>query len=127
MARFLIFACLAAALASCGRGSTNAKLPNDALSDFNNAYQNYAAALGTTPTGIAELKSFEPSSKGVQAAEAGELIVVWKAKVADTPEAARTVLAYEKDVPQKGGRVLMVDGAIKDMTPQEFAASKTRP
>ncbi len=33
---------------------------------------------------------------------------------------SNTVLAYAKDVPEKGGWVLMGDGTARQMTPEEF-------
>ena len=34
------------------------------------------------------------------------------------------LLAYESQVPEKGGRVLMLDRTIKTMTPEEFKVAK---
>jgi hypothetical protein len=54
-----------------------------------------------------------------------EVLVYWGVALSDAPEAASTVLAYHKDVPEKGGEVLMQDGTAKKMTAAEFqAASK---
>ena len=39
------------------------------------------------------------------------------------PDPGQKVLAYEKDVPQKGGAVVMADGTVKAMTPEEFQAA----
>ena len=41
-----------------------------------------------------------------------------------SPDAAAKVLAYEKDVPQQGGLVLMGNRTVKQMTAQEFQAAK---
>jgi hypothetical protein len=40
--------------------------------------------------------------------------------VAGDHSTSDTVLAYEKDVPTRGGLALMADGSTKDMTPDEF-------
>ena len=53
----------------------------------------------------------------------GDLLVRWGAGIEDTPEASRTVLVYEKKVPQDGGAVLMQDGSINSMTPDEFKSA----
>jgi hypothetical protein len=52
-----------------------------------------------------------------------EVIVYWGSGLADTPEASSTVLAYHKDVPEKGGEVLMQDGTARKMTADEFKAA----
>ena len=52
-----------------------------------------------------------------------EVLVYWGVGISDGPEAASTVLAYHKDVPEKGGEVLMQDGTAKKMTAEEFQAA----
>ena len=52
------------------------------------------------------------------------MLVYWGAGLSDGPDAASTVLAYQKDVPEKGGEVLMQDGTPKKMTADEFKAAR---
>ena len=52
-----------------------------------------------------------------------EVLVYWGVGISEAPEAASTVLAYHKDVPEKGGEVLMQDGTAKKMTAEEFEAA----
>jgi hypothetical protein len=56
----------------------------------------------------------------VGAIKSKEVLIYWGAGVSDAPEAASTVLAYHKDVPEKGGEVLMQNGKLRKMTAAEF-------
>ncbi len=47
----------------------------------------------------------------------------WGVGLSDSAEAASTVLAYQKDVPEQGGEVLMQNGTAKKMTADEFKAA----
>jgi hypothetical protein len=50
-----------------------------------------------------------------------EIIFFYKVSLTQMPAGtSNTVLAYEKDVPEKGGWVLMADGSTKKMKPEEF-------
>ena len=54
--------------------------------------------------------------------------MLWGAKLNDlteegTNDSPDEVLAYLKDVPEKGGLVLMKNRKIKSMTPEEFKAA----
>jgi hypothetical protein len=123
MRSLVLSATLALCFASgCGKGSGQT-VPDDALADLGGVYHNYVNEQGEPPARFADLKNYKPDSKGVKAVEAGDILVIWNAKLLDTPEAAKSVLAYERDVPSRGGRVLLGDGDIRVMTPKEFAAA----
>jgi hypothetical protein len=49
----------------------------------------------------------------------GKYVVVWN--VSD--QSSGTVLAYEKDAPEKGGNVLMADGTVKTMNADDLKAA----
>jgi hypothetical protein len=55
-----------------------------------------------------------------------DVLVFWGVGLSDSAEAASTVLAYQKDVPEQGGEVLMQNGTAKKMTADEFKAA-TKP
>ena len=59
----------------------------------------------------------------IKSLQDGKFVVVWNVNSKD----ARTVLAYDKDAPEKGGAVLMANGTMKTMTAREFAAVKPAP
>ncbi len=73
------------------------------------------------------LQDLEPMGRAYPAALASirskEVLIYWGAGLSDAPEAASTVLAYQKDVPEKGGEVLMQDGTAKKMTAAEFQSA----
>jgi len=51
----------------------------------------------------------------------GAVVVVWR--VGHSP-GSTDVLAYEKDAPNSGGKVLLRNGTVKDMSATEFRAAK---
>ena len=80
------------------------------------------------PKDIKDIQSQQTLSPAAFAAiKSGDVVVNWGVGLADDPEAASTVLAYQKDVPEKGGEVLMQDGNAKNMTAEEFKAAKKPP
>jgi hypothetical protein len=80
------------------------------------------------PRDIKDIQSQQTVSPAAFAAiKSGEVVVNWGVGLADDTEAAATVLAYQKDVPEKGGEVLMQDGTAKKMTADEFKAAKKPP
>jgi hypothetical protein len=57
------------------------------------------------------------------------VVLLYGALLADTKEepgdgSSSEVLAYQKDVPQSGGKVLMLDRTVKSMTAEEFKSAK---
>jgi hypothetical protein len=57
----------------------------------------------------------------------GDLLLYWGVGLSDGPEAPGTVLAYGKEVPEKGGDVLMQDGSTKTITAEEFKSARKPP
>jgi hypothetical protein len=56
-----------------------------------------------------------------QAIADGRIIVYWKANLTNAPAgSSNTILAYDADVPTKGGAVVMLDGSARRMTADEF-------
>lgn len=73
------------------------------------------------PRRLEDLSPYEPGLViGYEGLKRGEVILFYGAGLSGD---AKTVLAYEKDVPADGGYVLMQDGTVKRMTAQEFAAA----
>lgn len=54
--------------------------------------------------------------------EDGTLVILWRA--GGYSAHSTDVLAYEKDAPVSGGKVLLRNGTIKQMTAEEFRATK---
>jgi hypothetical protein len=57
--------------------------------------------------------------------QSGKYVIYLGVDVMKLPDGStNTVLGYESNVPTAGGPVLMADGAVRDMTPADFAAAK---
>ena len=104
-----------------------------ALFDVGEALRAYQAQHGQPPKAaedvLNEMGMEMLAPIGVMAIRDDEVVVYWGVTLPDTNEVATsdegadTVLAYEKEVPDQGGYVLMVDRTVKQMTPEEFAAA----
>lgn len=91
------------------------------------ALHNYNAASPTAPPRQPE--DIQPYLEPTPYAElrTGKFMVVWGASIEKMYQAGtleQHVLAYEAEVPERGGAVLMADGSVRDMTPAEFQAAK---
>jgi hypothetical protein len=122
---FLALLALAAVLAfGCG-GKSGPSLPAEQiqLKEINEMYWHFVRSHSKPPAKLADLatRRYEGNFSGaVDSLKKGKYLVVWGVKDKD----AGTVLAYEKDVPARGGPVLMADGTIREMTAEEFRAAK---
>jgi hypothetical protein len=109
---------LGLALISSGCGSASRPITENpidgvALEDVGEAYRVFTIML--CPTGVRAMKQ-------------GEVVVLWGATLPDTgeePGKADTpeVLAYQKQVPEQGGYVLLLNRTIRKMTADEFKAA----
>jgi hypothetical protein len=81
------------------------------------------ATTGTVPRGLQDLTDLKRDLPRVhKAIEEGLYVVCWGADPNRAPAGTtNTVLAYDKDVPEKGGVVAFLDGSIRTVTAQEFA------
>jgi hypothetical protein len=95
-------------------------------------YGAYYSARGHGPAAIEDL---EPVATGDDQARAalgavrdGRYVLLWGVDVhavgRTRPGMAFTVLGYERQVPETGGLVLMVDGSVLEMKPVKFAAAQ---
>ncbi len=89
--------------------------------DLQNIAKLYAvnALTGTPPKGVQDLRDLDARTR--HAVEDGTYVVVWNVTGTGGTD---PVVAYEKDVPEKGGMVATLNGAVTRMTPQEFKAAK---
>jgi hypothetical protein len=96
-------------IAQLGRalGSFRGKPAPKVLKDMLSREQGYPAAIG--------------------ALRNKDVLLYWGVSLADGPNATETVVAFGKDVPEKGGEVLMQDGTVKAMTADEFKAARKPP
>jgi hypothetical protein len=97
------------------------------------AYVNYCDDnRGRPPAGAADLQKYVSEFPEVtQALQNGDIVVYWNVRVPGDliqQGSSNTVLAYEKDVPSKGGMVALGDGSVREMTAAEFqTAPKATP
>jgi hypothetical protein len=113
------------AATGCGGGPTaGVEIPPEhlGLQEVGEMYLMYLKEFKKAPKVRKDLDryagGFSIGSYGVQR---GDLVVIWDAAPSGPSEAPGKVLAYEKKTPKEGGGVLMQDGTVKTMTPQEFA------
>ena len=117
-----------------GCGSTQpAATPESAtlskLNDVAELYRVYSITNKKPPKTKAEAAKMENAvPSGLTPINTGDIIVLWGGELTDLNEEptgpkSDKILAYEKDVPAKGGKVLLLDRNIKTMTPEEFAAA----
>ncbi len=122
-----------APLAGCGGGESEPLTPDLsrslALSDVGELYRIYSIQKGAPPKSIAD---FEPLANaqpiGYNALREGAVVARWGATLPDTNEEpggtpSPQVLAYEKEAPDQGGLVLLLDRTVQPMTAAEFAAA----
>ena len=92
------------------------------------AYHHCLENAGTPPSKLQDMDrcTCEVGAPARQAIEDGRVVVFWNGAVA-VANNGTYVLGYEKDVPQRGGLVLMADGTVRSMTTSEFQAAPKVP
>jgi hypothetical protein len=110
--------------AGCGRRQEQTLSNEGIVREVGDLYRMHWEQKKRAPIKAEDLRDYEPGGPtGFSALTSGTVVVLWGAKMSKTPEAANTVLGYEKDVPTKGGAVVMLDGSTKTMTADEFNAA----
>jgi hypothetical protein len=124
--------CLGLAAVGCGGSSrpvTKEDMLETSLNDVGNIYRAFVVAHQKPPKSLKDLAMLERASPaGVVAVRSGNVVVRYGAELPDTdPEPGKSssdqVLAYEKQVPENGGKVLMLDRTVRTMTAEEFQAA----
>jgi hypothetical protein len=87
-----------------------------------------AGGPGRGPTQVGDLdKQKAMFPRGYDAIKTGEIVVLWGTPAKGEGEIEKggpeTVAAYEKNVPNEGGYVIMSGGTIKKMTASEFGSA----
>jgi hypothetical protein len=88
-------------------------------------YQSHLIAAGQGPAKLEDWQELKKDLPNLyQALEDGRYVMIWNTSSALMAEGpSRTILAYEKDAPTKGGVVLLGDGSVKNMTLKEFQSA----
>jgi hypothetical protein len=132
LALSLVLAALAAS--GCNKLRDTA-LKQKTANDLEKLCDLYGAFYSARGRGPASVDDLQPLATGDAEADAaldavrnGRYVLLWGVDVhaagRTRPGMAFTVLGYERDVPEKGGLVLMVDGSVLEMKPAKFAASQ---
>jgi hypothetical protein len=123
-------ALVCALLAAAGCGSPpRATVPADKvariqLDDVYGLYKTHVEKKKQPPTRLNQLDPWEPIYvNGYAAVNTGQVVVLWGSTLAPSAGSAPGVLAYEKDVPDQGGYVLLQDGTVQHMAAAEFQAA----
>jgi hypothetical protein len=93
---------------------------NDAAMDLQNIAKLYLidAQLGMPPKKVEDLQGLD--ARAVKAVKDGEYVVIWNAGPTNPGNA---ILAYEKNVPTRGGMVANFTGSVTQMSVGDFAAA----
>jgi len=103
------------------------------LQSFAEDYRMYSISMKHPPRKVDDLKVLQSMAwPTLEALRNGDIIVLWGAELPDLKEepgqsTAPEILAYGKDVPERGGYVLHLDRTISRMTPEEFEAAPKAP
>jgi hypothetical protein len=123
--------------APAGGGSTDKPKTGDAsdkekssyLKQYGIAYLNHMDTMDIGPSKADDLATYvEKDVRLLKPLRAGEYVLIWDVTVPDQKNgykgAGDLVLGYVKDVPTKGGPVLLGDGKVVQMTAEEFSKAK---
>ncbi|HVK16059.1 MAG TPA: hypothetical protein VM533_03860 [Fimbriiglobus sp.] len=85
-------------------------------------YKDHLDARKRPPAKLQDLVPYEPAAiNGFGALRDDRVVLLWGGSA--TAGQPPRVLAYEKEVPEKGGAVLLQDGTVKAMTADEFKSA----
>ena len=125
--------CLLLLAAGCG-GSNRTITPDEGregvLTQVGSMYLACQVSKNAPPQKLADLNSVRAvSGNAYEAVRSGEIVLRYGAKLPDTKEEpggspSDEILAYEKQVPESGGKVLLLNRTVKTMTADEFKAAK---
>jgi hypothetical protein len=102
------------------------KVETNDLRPLGVAYHSFQAANGNkAPQALADLMPLLAADpKSVDHLRAGRVVFLYGVPLtAMRAGTSNTILAYEKDVPAKGGLTLYADGSIRTLTAAQFASA----
>ncbi len=121
--RVLVVAALVG-LSGCPFGGNERERSNN-MKIIGVGWQNYCDANNKGPAKAADLGPYVENDKRIlDALESGRIVLVYNVGLRDLiasgPGTSMTVIAYEADVPTKGGWVALADASVRKVTPDEF-------
>jgi hypothetical protein len=113
--------CSVVASAATAAPGADARTVND-LKQIGLAYYNCIDATNKPPAKAKDLAPYFENDKRILALlEKEDIVFFYNVGIAQmTAGTSNTILAFEKDVPTKGGLVLMGDGSVKKVSAVEF-------
>lgn len=88
------------------------------------AYHGYVDAFRKAPSNAEDLRPFLEGGTNptFTALTNGTIVFIYGVRLTEMPQGtSHTIVAYEKDVPTRGGPVLFGDGLVREMDAAEFA------
>jgi hypothetical protein len=132
--RIIMAACLALVAAGCGATTsgpmTQTQGEEFSLNQVGELCRMYQHAKKKPPEKLADLATVKSMAEnGYEALRNGKAVLLYGATLPDTKEEPGggpddEVLAYVAEVPQSGGKVLMLNRTVKTMTADGFKAAK---
>ncbi len=122
-------ALLAAGCESNQQRRTSDQVGQDNLVQVGELCRHYQFAKKKPPQKLDDLNTVRTQGmNGYQALRSGEIVLLYNATLPDLDEEpghaeSAEILAYEKQVPESGGSVLLLNRTVKKMTPEEFKAA----
>ena len=129
---FLSACCLALLVAGCSgpnQPRTVDRVDQDNLIEVGELYRHYQFTKKKPPQQLSDFNTLRSmGANGYEALRTGSVVLRYNATLPDTDEEtgqtdSNEVLAYEKQVPENGGYVLLLNRSIKKMTADEFKAA----
>jgi hypothetical protein len=123
-------ALLAAGCSEQSERRTPDQVDQDNLTQVGELYRHYQATKNKPAQKFADLIAVRNmGANGYEAVRAGTIVLRYGATLPDTGEEpgqaeSDEVLAYQQQVPESGGKVLMLNRTVKTMTAGEFKAAK---
>jgi hypothetical protein len=123
-------ALLTAGCGGQGERRTTDQVDQDNLTQVGELYRHYQFTKKKPPQKFADLNAVRTlAGNGYEAVRTGTIVLRYGATLPDTNEEpvqgeSDEVLAYQKQVPESGGKVLMLNRTVKTMTADEFKAAK---
>jgi hypothetical protein len=111
----------AVGLLAAGAARADKRLAND-LKQLGLAYHNYYADFNKGPANAEALAPyFENDKRILKLLKDEDITFFFGVGILQMPAGTtNTVLACEKEAPEKGGYVLMGDGSVRKLSPEEF-------